>query len=115
MTLTGSAGTATATSPAYTPTATGTYCFLGVYSGDSNYTGGSDGSTTRECFTVTVAPPGVTTAPGHSTIVLGNSNTDGHRHRRGRGHPHRHRHLLRVRPLRHRHRLHHGRHRPGHR
>ena len=76
VTLSGSAGTATATSPAYTPTATGTYCFLGVYSGDTNYSAASDGSTTRECFTVTAAPPGVTTAPGHSTIVLGNTNTD---------------------------------------
>ena len=58
MTLPGSGGTATATSPAYTPTATGTYCFLGVYSGDTNYSAASDGSTTRECFTVTGPRPG---------------------------------------------------------
>ena len=38
--------------------------------------GGSDSSTTRECFTVTLAPPGVTTSPTNTTIVLGNSNTD---------------------------------------
>jgi hypothetical protein len=77
VTLTGSGGTATATSPAYTPLAAGTYCFLGVYSGDGNYFGGSDGSTTRECFTVTMATPGVTTSPANGTVVLGNSDTDG--------------------------------------
>ncbi len=77
VTVSGSGGTATATSPAYSPTATGTYCFLGVYSGDGNYSGASDGSTTRECFTVTMATPGVTTSPTKSSVVLGNSDTDG--------------------------------------
>jgi hypothetical protein len=76
VTLTGSGGTATATSPAYTPLATGFYCFLGVYSGDGIYLGGSDGSTTRECFSVTVAPPGVTTTPAQASIVLGTANSD---------------------------------------
>jgi hypothetical protein len=74
--LTGAAGVATATSPAYTPLAVGTYCFLGVYSGDGNYLGGSDGLTIRECFTVTAPPPGVSTAPGLGSVVLGNSDTD---------------------------------------
>ncbi|HTT86311.1 MAG TPA: hypothetical protein VMF60_02990, partial [Acidimicrobiales bacterium] len=74
--LSGSAGTASATSPAYTPTSTGTYCFLGVYSGDTNYSSASDSSTSRECFMVTPATPGVTTQPAHGSIVLGNSNTD---------------------------------------
>ncbi|HXQ44013.1 MAG TPA: hypothetical protein VN816_05210, partial [Acidimicrobiales bacterium] len=77
VTLAGSGNTATATGPSYTPTATGTYCFLGVYSGDGNYTGASDGSTTRECFTVTMATPGVTTSPAKTTIVLGTSDSDG--------------------------------------
>jgi hypothetical protein len=66
----------TATSPAYTPPVTGTYCFLGVYSGDTNYQGGQDSSTTRECFTVNTVPSGVTTAPTHGSIALGASNTD---------------------------------------
>jgi hypothetical protein len=39
VTVSGSGNTATATSPAFTPPATGTYCFLGVYSGDGNYAG----------------------------------------------------------------------------
>ncbi len=77
MTLSGSGGTATTTSPAYTPTATGTYCFLGVYSGDGNYQGVSDGSTSSECFTVTPRQPGLSTAPTSGTIVLGNSDSDG--------------------------------------
>ena len=74
-TLTGSGNTATATSPPFTPTATGTYCFLGVYSGDGNYTGGSDGSS-DECFTVSKAMPGVKSAPANTTILLGTSNSD---------------------------------------
>jgi hypothetical protein len=74
--LSGSGNTATATSPSFTPLATGTYCFLGVYSGDGNYAGGSDGSTTRECFTVTPATPGVMTAPANASITLGGSDSD---------------------------------------
>jgi hypothetical protein len=56
--------------------ATGTYCFLGVYSGDTNYAGASDGSTTRECFTVTPATPGVTTTPANVPITVGGSDSD---------------------------------------
>jgi hypothetical protein len=48
----GADATTTATSAAFTPTASGTYCFVAVYSGDANTTSGSDGSTTGECFTV---------------------------------------------------------------
>jgi hypothetical protein len=76
VTVTGSGATATATSPAFTPPATGTYCFLGVYSGDTNYQGSSDGSTARECFVVTRIPPTVATTPVHSSIVFGGSNAD---------------------------------------
>jgi uncharacterized repeat protein (TIGR01451 family) len=61
--LAGSGDTATATSPSFTPTAAGTYCFLGVFtSGDMNYASGQDSSSTEECFTVT-APPPTTTVP----------------------------------------------------
>jgi hypothetical protein len=76
VTLSGSGATTTGTSPAYTPTAAGIYCFLGVYSGDSNYLGASDGSTTRECFTVTMDPSSVVTAPTLASIVLGQTDSD---------------------------------------
>jgi hypothetical protein len=66
----------TATSPAFTPTSDGTYCFLGVYSGDGNYTSSSDGSSTDQCFTVRGPGPVITTAPTTSSIVLGASDTD---------------------------------------
>jgi len=49
--VSGSGGVATADSTPYRPPATGAYCFLGVYSGDSNYVSASDGSK-DECFTV---------------------------------------------------------------
>ncbi len=52
VTVAGSGTTATATSPAFTTSTLGTYCFLGVYSGDAHYTSASDGSTTDECFSV---------------------------------------------------------------
>jgi hypothetical protein len=74
--VSGSGNTATATSPSFTPTSAGTYCFLGVYSGDGNYAGGSDSSTTRECFTVQRLQPGVTTTPTSPSIVLGGSDSD---------------------------------------
>ena len=77
VTLAGSAGTATATSASVSPLAGGTYCFVGVYSGDGNYLGGSDGSTTRECFTVLRGTPGVATTPVDATIVGGGSDSDG--------------------------------------
>jgi hypothetical protein len=63
---------ATATSPAFTPTAVGDWCFAGDYSGDSNYASGSD-TTTDECFTVV---SDFSTTPSQSTIGLGTSNTD---------------------------------------
>ena len=50
----GANDTATATSPAFTPTSTGYWCFAGYYSGDSNYGASSDAST-DECFDVTSA------------------------------------------------------------
>ena len=55
VTLTATGGSAAARSPAYTPGAIGSYCFLAVYSGDSHYAVSSDGSTSDQCFTV--SPP----------------------------------------------------------
>jgi hypothetical protein len=50
--VSGSSGNnVTATSAPYQPGATGSYCFLGLYSGDGNYPSASDGST-DECFNV---------------------------------------------------------------
>ena len=60
----------------FTPTSAGYWCFAGVYSGDSNY-GTSADSTTDECFDVTQAGSTTATTPTNSTIVLGNTNTDG--------------------------------------
>lgn len=48
-----SGGAVTATSSSFFPSQTGTYCFLGIYSGDSNYNTVSDSSTANECFSVT--------------------------------------------------------------
>ena len=66
------------TSVPFTPTSPGDWCFAVVYSGDANYSGSSDESTTDECFDVTVAVGGstTTTAPVSSQIMLGSSNTD---------------------------------------
>ena len=75
--LGGANGTDTihATSPSFTATSTGTYCFLGVYSGDSTYAGGSDSSTTNECFSVGAAASTTTTKASASSIVLGPSGS----------------------------------------
>jgi hypothetical protein len=65
--LAGSGGTATARSAAYTPPATGSYCFLAVYGGDNNYASASDGSTADECFNVT---SGVSGVPSLGVVAL---------------------------------------------
>ncbi|HVC71619.1 MAG TPA: Ig-like domain-containing protein [Acidimicrobiales bacterium] len=72
--LVGLGNSANAFSPAYTPPATGSYCFLGAYSGDSHYDPVSDGSTTDECFIVTAQTPILTTYPADSSIAT-NINT----------------------------------------
>jgi hypothetical protein len=60
--LTARAGnTANATSAAFTPTKTGTWCFRADYSGDANYTAAADGRA-AECFTVPV--------PGNPSITV---------------------------------------------
>jgi hypothetical protein len=74
--VTGKSSTATATSGSYTPSATGSYCFLAVYEADGHYSTTSDGSTADECFSVGLTTPEVTTAPTTATITLGASDTD---------------------------------------
>ncbi|MGO9343109.1 MAG: putative Ig domain-containing protein, partial [Acidimicrobiales bacterium] len=73
--LSGSANPDTVTSASFTPTSTGYWCFAGVYSGDSNYSGSSD-ATTDECFDVTAASTSTTTTPTSSTGALGGPNSD---------------------------------------
>jgi hypothetical protein len=63
---------ATATSPSFTPTAVGDWCFAGYYGGDGNYAPGSD-TTTDECFTVI---SDFSTTPNQTTIGLGASDSD---------------------------------------
>ena len=55
---------------------TGTWCFAAVYSGDGNYAGSSDETTTNECFDVGVVGSSTVTTPANPTIDLGNSNAD---------------------------------------
>jgi hypothetical protein len=75
--LTGSDGTATATSAGFAASSPGSYCFLGIYSGDTNYTSASDGSTSDECFTVISPPPELTTTPSNNGYTsLGTPETD---------------------------------------
>lgn len=76
LTASGSPATATATSTSFTATSSGTYCFLGVYSGDTNYGSTSDGSTTDECFTVTASAVGITTKPARNPSPKGQANND---------------------------------------
>ncbi len=71
----GANDTSTASSVSFTPTAAGTWCFAGVYSGDSNYAGSRD-TTTDECFTVTAATSSTKTVPQSTTMVYGSTNYD---------------------------------------
>jgi parallel beta-helix repeat protein len=71
----GASGSSAATSASFTPTATGFWCFAAVYSGDANYQGSMD-TTTTECFTVTAATSTTASAPTSTTVPLGNTNTD---------------------------------------
>ena len=73
VTVTSAGGdTATATSPSFTPTSTGYWCFSGYYSGGGPYGAGSD-TTTDECISVT---PVFTTAPNVATVDFGTADTD---------------------------------------
>jgi hypothetical protein len=71
----GSGDTSGATSAAFTPTSTGTWCFAAVYSGDSDYSSSSDESS-DECFTVSAAASSTASSPASTAIVLGGSDTD---------------------------------------
>jgi len=76
VTLSDVLGIPTATSVPFTPEATGSYCFLAVYSGDGSYNPASDGSTTDECFTVTVDTPNLNTQPDPAYFMVGGSTKD---------------------------------------
>jgi hypothetical protein len=76
VTANGDGLTSSAASASFTPTSTGYWCFAGDYSGDTNYASSAD-NTTDECFDVTSASTSTTTAPTASTIVLGQTDTDG--------------------------------------
>jgi hypothetical protein len=69
------ADTATATSGSFTPTSAGYWCVAGYYSGDSNYSTSSDTSVT-ECVDVSGASSSTTSAPAHSAITLGGTDSD---------------------------------------
>ena len=75
-TLSGTSNPDTVTSASFTPDSTGTWCFAAVYSGDGNYNGSSDQSA-DECYSVGVSSSSTVTSPTNSSIVLGDSNTDG--------------------------------------
>jgi hypothetical protein len=64
--------TATATSPIFTPTAPGYWCFAGAYSGDADYAGGLD-TALNECVLVDSS---IVTTPVQSSVALGNPNSD---------------------------------------
>jgi hypothetical protein len=64
-----------ATSPAFSPPALGTYCFRADYGGAGNYLASSDGSV-GECFTVSPANSTTTSTPASASIQLGDSTSD---------------------------------------
>jgi hypothetical protein len=70
--------TSSVTSAGYTPTATGTYCFLAHYNGSTVYNTSDDSTTSRECFTVTQISTTTTTTPSSTsnafTGLIGNVN-----------------------------------------
>ena len=66
-------GIGSATSGNLSPTATGTYCWRAVYSGDANFEGVTSTSTTNECFSVAKGPAVATTHLHNAThTVLAN-------------------------------------------
>lgn len=60
-TLDGTSNPSSVTSDPVNKTATGYYCFLAVYSGDSNYGSASENSTSTECYQVVSIPTDVKT------------------------------------------------------
>jgi hypothetical protein len=71
----GANNTATATSPPFTPTAPGSWCFAVSYPGDSHYAAEFE-SGSSECFIVSKASTTTTSAPTATTITLGQADTD---------------------------------------
>ena len=58
----GADDSSSASSISFTPTSTGSWCFAGYYSGDSNYSSSSD-TTTDDCFDVTAGGSSTVTTP----------------------------------------------------
>jgi hypothetical protein len=69
--------TATASSPSFTPTATGFWCFAAYYSGDTNYQPSSD-TATDGCFEVNQASEATSTSMGLSlaSVTYGSETTE---------------------------------------
>ncbi|MGH3180525.1 MAG: hypothetical protein ACRDOE_01235, partial [Streptosporangiaceae bacterium] len=77
----GAGNTAGATSGAFFPTATGTWCFSASYAGDSLYAGSADNTMAtnldaHECATVTPSPSAITSFVSSPAITLGDTVTD---------------------------------------
>ncbi len=78
----GTSPDSSASTTAFTPHTTGTWCFGASYAGDSNYTGSTDNTTgngdPNECVTVTKAGSGsVTTAHGSGVLGASGNISDG--------------------------------------
>lgn len=76
----GADDTSSATSVSFTPNAAGTWCFSAIYSGDNNYTGSSDNTTSGnldsdECVLVGQASSTSATVVSPTNITLGPSGT----------------------------------------
>jgi hypothetical protein len=71
----GASDTSSATSPNFTATSAGWWCFGAYYSGDSNYSASSD-TGTDECYDVTAGSTSTISDPTNTTITLGQSDTD---------------------------------------
>ena len=67
---------ATVTSNDFVPGKAGVYCFSATYSIDPNYAIVTDGSLDHQCFTVTPAPPVVTSSPAVPSVPLGSNDSD---------------------------------------
>ncbi len=74
-TLSGSGGTAKASSKPFAPTGAGTWCYGTTYAGDTDNVGTADNITgtadANECLLVSAASPSITTTPAATSITLG--------------------------------------------
>jgi hypothetical protein len=71
----GDNNTATAASSTFVPPSAGFWCFRSEYSGDGNYSSGSDGSS-EECFSVGQATPSVVSTPSNQSTTLAAGASD---------------------------------------